>query len=173
MIYIFIFLFISSLPYASYLPFAITQKWHSQAYPLYPWRWTWDRICGLAMQFCWGLGTGRAEGSEYRLGGEAGELGWGDRRANYSALFTPHISIRAWILPELPLGDIAQAAPSLTGHSARLTTAQWVRSFVWDSAVVLFICKAGFQPSGFFLCVWFFKRVSIDLSKFDCESCNF
>lgn len=129
MIYIFIFLFISKPPLCT-LPFAITQKWHSQAYSLCPWRWTWDRICGPAKQFCWSLGTDRAEGSEYRLGREAGVLGWGDRRANCSILFTLQISIQAWILPELPLWDVAHTVPSLTGQSARLTIARWVKSFV-------------------------------------------
>jgi hypothetical protein len=164
-IYIFIFLFISKSSWCI-LPFALTEKWHSQAYPSCPWRWTRDRIGGPAMQSCWSLGTGRAEGSEYKLGGEAEALAWGDRRANCSISFTPHISIQAWILPEVPLGDSAHAAPSLIGQSA---TARWVRSFVralvfpetqqWCCSFAKQVPPPPPPPAiRLFLCVWFFKE---------------
>lgn len=97
----------------------------------------------------------QSRGEWMQIGSWVRVLGWGDRRTNYSILFTLHISIQAWILPEVPLGDITHAVPSLIGQSARLTIAQWVRSFV--RALVFpetqqWCCsftKQVFQQSGF------------------------
>lgn len=98
---IFIFLFISK-PSLSHQPLS-SQKWHSEVYSLVLWRRACDGLGDPATQFCC-IGVGRAEVPEYRLGGGAGAIGWGEKPCKLQPFIYCRTSIQSWILAGL-LGE--------------------------------------------------------------------
>lgn len=154
------FPFISSLHF-HVTPTVITREWHLQACSVGLWRWTCDGLHDPATQFRCRLGVGRAEESEYRLGGGAGAIGWGEKSKLQPFIYFPHQ--HSTLNPsEAPRGEITHAAPSLMGQSAGLTNACWVRSFV---NVLVFSETQQWRHS--------FTKRFIQQSGFSCVSCSF
>lgn len=88
-------------------------------------------------------------------------------RANWNILFTFHISIQDWILPETLLREMAHVVLWFIGRAFGLPNTGWGRTVVslWkgcclfkDSATVPLICEAVFPAIRLFLCVLFFKE---------------